>query len=388
MENGLSMYLFFILFFLIISCDQNRSIDENEKNIYISEINLDEELENIDPNNEDEKLEKEHKKNDEQVSISELNTKEYTTEKPNKISNSPVNKSLTQENLIPRWSYKDPNVGSYSSPKFKDLNKDGILDVVLGIGTEGSDDILDRYVIALDGLDGSEIWRVGSRNDMVNTAIFHDLNKDQVDDVLISGRDGEFIAINGSNGKLLWNLINRKNIKTLTGTWHNFYTPQVVPDQNEDGYDDILSAVTFFCDAIESNCNEKKTILVILDGLSGDIIYSDKTPEPDGSVEVYMPPILLPMKNNELNILYGTGGERHRGSLWRAPLSSIKNKTISDDSTSLFTGQEKGVMAPPSLADMNLDGINDIILATFEGDIIVIDGSTNKSHMEKRKFRI
>ena len=38
------------------------------------------------------------------------------------------------------------------------------------------------------------------------------------------------------------------------------------------------------------------------------------------------------------------------------------------------SGVAKGVMSPPSIVDMNLDGILDIVVSTFDGRLIAIDG--------------
>ena len=40
--------------------------------------------------------------------------------------------------------------------------------------------------------------------ELFGSAIFQDLTSDGIDDVIISGRSGQLLAINGFNGSLIW----------------------------------------------------------------------------------------------------------------------------------------------------------------------------------------
>ena len=58
--------------------------------------------------------------------------------------------------------------------------------------------------MAYNGVDGSLLWKRSSRDELFGSAIFQDLNSDGINDVIISGRSAQLLAIDGSNGALLW----------------------------------------------------------------------------------------------------------------------------------------------------------------------------------------
>lgn len=130
------------------------------------------------------------------------------------------------------WVQDIPDIGSLSSPRAVDLTNDGILDIVMGGG--GPEFASTEYgVFALDGKDG-----------VIGSPVFRDLNEDEIPDVIIGGRSSILYAINGKNGELFWeympdhdslDIVNDRSIL-------NFYNPQFIPDQDEDGIDDLLIA--------------------------------------------------------------------------------------------------------------------------------------------------
>ena len=69
--------------------------------------------------------------------------------------------------------------------------------------------------------------------------IFQDINSDAVNDVFISGRSGQLLAIDGTNGSLLWDYFPYNTNPSDSGVY-NFYNPQFIHDVDGDSYDDIL----------------------------------------------------------------------------------------------------------------------------------------------------
>lgn len=83
-----------------------------------------------------------------------------------------------------KWAQTIPNVGSMSSPVATDLNKDGIKDIVIGAG--GKEFVnTSEGVLALDGRDGTILWKVPARNQVVGSAICQDITNDGIDDIFI-----------------------------------------------------------------------------------------------------------------------------------------------------------------------------------------------------------
>ena len=74
-------------------------------------------------------------------------------------------------------------------------------------------------------------------------------------------------------------------------------------------------------------------------------------------------------------ILFGTGGETWTGALWETSLSAVMAGDLSG-ARALVSGSGKGMIAPPALADVDRDGRLDIIVATFDGRLIALSGST------------
>jgi len=109
--------------------------------------------------------------------------------------------SCSPEKKNADWLVHLHGQGTASSPRMADLNQDKLFDIVLGTG--GTENVpSDTAVIALDGSVGTLLWHVPGRNQIVGSAIFKDITRDQVPDVFIGGRTGELMAINGANGNV------------------------------------------------------------------------------------------------------------------------------------------------------------------------------------------
>ena len=119
------------------------------------------------------------------------------------------------------------------------MNNDGIEDVVIGAGVDGEPTPFG--VIAIDGANGNTLWTMETRNEMFNSAQFFDYNGDNVDDIIIGGRDAELRLIDGYTGDLMWEFWSNETDPNDMG-WYNFYTSQIISDQTGDGLPDILTA--------------------------------------------------------------------------------------------------------------------------------------------------
>lgn len=272
----------------------------------------------------------------------------------------------------PQWTVAD-NHPALSSPATADLNGDGVLDIVQGHGIDGGAEgtsgvhHTQEYVAAIDGASGTELWRVDGRDDLVGTATFVELTGDTTPDVVIGGRRADLVAINGATGNLLWSFYPNGG---TTGEWFNFYTSQPIADQNHDGVADIFTANG---GRIAEDGNSAHGYLFILSGADGSIIASSPVP---GTRETYMSALVIPAQAKKgATILFGTGGETHGGSLWRASLSSLMAGAL--DSKAIYTSADRGLIAPPAIAHFNNDCIYDVVVQAFDGTITAIDGATD-----------
>src|SRR5687768_5871433 len=192
------------------------------------------------------------------------------------------------------WQTFLPELGTYSSPRVADLNKDGTLDVVMGAGGR-EDHFSDSAVIALDGKTGKLLWKIPGVNQFVGSAQFSDVTGDGIPDVFIGGRWAELAAIDGSNGNLLWKFFpQRRQPNPADSGWYNFTTPQWVPDQDGDGTKDLIIANGGNALAAPHDANRPAGRLLVLGSRTGNILAQVEVP--DGK-ETYLSVVCLDRAN-------------------------------------------------------------------------------------------
>jgi hypothetical protein len=271
------------------------------------------------------------------------------------------------------WSSSLNNQGTYSSPRTVDLNKDGILDIIIGTGTK-EEVYTDTAAIAIDGASGKILWAIPGSNQYIGSAVFMDINNDQVPDVFIGGRWAQFTAINGKDGKSIWQFFpQRAKQDGSDGGWYNFTTPQFVPDQDNDNIPDLLMANGGDARAVPYDNNRPVGKLLVLSGKTGKILADVLVP--DGR-ETYMSVVCEKKANNNIDVLFGTGGETLPGHLYRTTLKDIMNGNISG-AIILASGQSKGFVSSPVYVDINNDSVRDIVCNAVDGRMLAINGKTD-----------
>jgi outer membrane protein assembly factor BamB len=268
------------------------------------------------------------------------------------------------------WDRSISGLGTFSSPRVADLNGDGTDDIVLGAGREEFL-LTDSGVIAIDGRTGQLLWHIATIDQMFGSAIFQDINGDSHPDVLISGRSSELIMIDGYRGKILWKF-NAKAPEHRGKDYFNFYNPQWIDDQDGDQLRDILVSNGGDVKVAAYDPNRKAGYLMILSAGSGKIL-SEAT-MPDGK-ETYMSVTVSPCANGkDWDILYGTGGETLGGNLFVSKLSDLKKGDLTN-AKRLDSAASRGYIGPAARADINGDGITEVILNSVDGRMIAFDGT-------------
>ncbi|MEM9831198.1 MAG: PQQ-binding-like beta-propeller repeat protein [Bacteroidota bacterium] len=276
---------------------------------------------------------------------------------------------------ITQWRADLPNVGTNSSVRLTDLTGDGILDIVLGTGYQELHPT-DTAVVALDGKDGKLLWHIAARDQIVGSAMLLDVTQDGIDDIFIGGRRAELMAINGQNGELLWEFYpagDSLDPGKVAGLY-NFYNPQRIPDQNQDGIEDLLIANGGDYLAEPNDPNRPPGHLMVVSSRTGELLATAEVP--DGK-ETYLSAVVADLNNNgSLDIIFGTGGETIGGGLYRTSLADVMKEDLSQ-AVLLATGSNKGFIAPPVLIDITLDGNLDIVANSVDGRMLAFDGKTN-----------
>lgn len=295
---------------------------------------------------------------------------------------SQLEKSRDDFNFEKVWSVELPEVAIFSSLRVADLNQDGVKDFVFGAGI--SEMVPTEIgVVAVSGASGKIMWTLPARDEIFGSANFLDINNDGILDVIIGGRGAILYAINGKTGEIIWKFFQEDNSNDPGEEGlYNFYNPQFIEDQNNDGIPDILISNGGDVTVAPYDPNRPPGNLMIIGAKEGELIARAEVP--DGK-ETYMSIVVAKMHKDEKDhtVIFGTGGETIGGNLYRTTLSEIMNEDLSN--SVLLTGSENhGFVAPPVLVDLNGNGFLDIVANGAEGKIIVISGEDNSILWEKK----
>jgi hypothetical protein len=198
---------------------------------------------------------------------------------------------------------------------------------------------------------------------------------DGVDDIFIGGRSCTLKGLDGKTGDVLWSFnpeayAHDSLLKLAT---LNFYSGVLIPDQNDDGYQDLLTQ-NGGNPKIGPGIWEGRTpgLLLIIDTKTGKIIAGDTMPD---GMESYMSPLAFKQKgDDEYSIIFGSGGETFGGNLYLAQLSELRKSELANARV-LVSENGHGFIAPPVLADINQDGFYDIIAISHASTITAISGA-------------
>ncbi|XP_033752716.1 uncharacterized protein LOC117336335 isoform X1 [Pecten maximus] len=309
------------------------------------------------------------------------------------------------------WRTKLSDYGTESCIRLMDADGDGILDVIVGIavGKDVSMMIVESSmatfcqnigmkepcaggVVAFRGYDGKLLWKVDAYSEVFGLNCHSvDANQDGNPDCIATGRLGTMMAIDVTKGAVIW----RESSTYIKREW-NIYSIAVIPDMDDDKVNDIVIAHGGDPTVAAEIHVRKAGWLMMISGRTGMPIGTHlEIPE---QKEVYISPVLHERRDGSQYILYGSGGEtvgglflaislpdmyRHvmglpKGTLVRNTRGAYDQwgfRTPSDiGEIELFRSDEKGVMVPPVLVDVNKDGVNDILMTGFDGTMALYNG--------------
>ena len=271
------------------------------------------------------------------------------------------------------WSKDFPVIGSQSSPRAIELNKDGVLDIVIGAGRNEFEKC-DSGILAFDGRSGDILWKQQASDQVYGSATFCDITGDSIKDIFIGGRSPQLKAIDGKSGALIWQYNHEQYARdpVMQFARYNFNNSVLIPDQNKDGIADLLTVNGGNALAEPySTVNRFPAVLMLLDSKTGQVIASDTMP--DGK-ESYITPLCFQKPgSNDLFIVFGTGGETIDGNLYVSTISDFLSHKLSS-ARIIATDTGHGFIAPATLADINGDGSLDIVAISHGSKAVAIDG--------------
>lgn len=270
------------------------------------------------------------------------------------------------------WSVTFPEIGIYSSPRAADLNGDGVKDLIFGTGKLEMQET-EIGIIALSGATGDTLWTLPSRDQMFGSANLIDITGDGTMDVIINGRAATLFAIEGATGRIIWEFLPDVTFQEAKEMGlFNFYNPQFIPDQTGDGLPDILVANGGDFTVPPYDPARPAGKLKVISTATGELLA--EAVMPDGK-EIYMSAVVAKLHPDAVDytVIFGTGGETIGGKLFAAGLQDVLNGDLSG-ATVLATGENKGFIAPPLLADIMNDGYLDIAVNSVDGRVLLFSG--------------
>lgn len=291
------------------------------------------------------------------------------------------------------WYHSYDSFRTESCIRVYDIDQDGLDDLIFGlVGIAETNPIAnisnqnEGLLMALRGLDGKQLWNISTKSEIVEINCLIDLDLDGRLDCIGSGRKHTLIGFDPHNGNVFWD----QSFTVDLNDNYNFYNPLILPfDYDQDEVKEFLVSAGGSL-MIPSNVHNTESGRILL--------FSGKTGHQIGK-DLILPEIshvspILHSINKNYYLLFGTGGETVVGGLYAQSLSNFFNFIIGNDSYNksnkvlknfsyvpdtnglynIYKSSSKGVIVPPVLADVTNDGIKDILILSFDGEILMLNG--------------
>lgn len=321
-----------------------------------------------------------------------------------------------------------------TSPELHDVNGDGIDDIIVAVDHSQCY----ATVIALESRTGSTIWENSVNFAVFAVRCIVDVNGDGTLDCLVSGRSGGFLALNSADGALLWSIdptlvfspynfyfpmvlpdMDNDGVDDIISVHGG--DPKYEPSDHErspaflvavsgktgqklmervpmpDGRESYMSPILF-------TVNQSDRF--VLFGSGGETVpgslWAVELKSLLMRVALYHTSLVTAGKTYVINtrtvnvclmdpddfdkvrpVFDSTRYDRNR-TMASTPIGHLKCPTLAHKQAlwneynlcmyEVVRGAEKGVILPPVIVDMTLDGVDDLVVSTYDGGTMVLDG--------------
>jgi outer membrane protein assembly factor BamB len=224
------------------------------------------------------------------------------------------------------WNFSTQGL-IYSSPALYDINSDGKLEIIFGS--------YDKNVYALDAETGVKIWNYSTGGKIASSPAVVNMNGDVL--IVFGSYDNKLYALN-STGNLLWQFEAGDKIESSPA----------IDDVNSDGIYEIAFG-----------SYDNKTYL--LNASNGQLIWSYPT-----NNWITSSPVIANIGGSKKVIIAS-----HDSNVYCFNANGSINWTFA-----IPTGGR--IQSSPSIADVDLDGVNDVILGSSDSRLYALSGLTGK----------
>uniref|UniRef100_A0A182PD56 FAM234A/B beta-propeller domain-containing protein n=1 Tax=Anopheles epiroticus TaxID=199890 RepID=A0A182PD56_9DIPT len=292
----------------------------------------------------------------------------------------------TQITVQSVWTRVIARVNSESPLRKLDVNGDGVEDVIVGYGIDemvdesirgyipqctsrktGITDLCGGGLLALNGIDGQTLWQRWTSFTIFSLKCSIDINADGGQDCVAAGRGGLILALDGRNGRILWELKDYSDLESYAEISIDLYTINVVHDLNSDGIADIMAV------HVEETQRAHGGHIKLISGATGAILRSIPTPFRE---EMFVPmQVLTTGPDGADAFLVVTGGQNSPGGVYVLKREHLMKYPGESAFEPIVRLESSGFMVPAVLSDLNGDGVEDIVVSSFNSTVYAFDGA-------------
>ncbi len=263
----------------------------------------------------------------------------------------------TNGKLKRAWRLDGPSA-VYCTPLVHDFNNDGFNDVV-AMRWDQSD------VILIDGATKSVAWKQFTGGNNIGAMAMAGINDDRVLDIIVPSGDGSLIAIDSSTGKRLW--------KRPLGKW--LRGEPLVVDLEQDGQDEIIVLANL--EPVEGQ--NSKIRMYVVNANDGNIRwFYEKQSKALSKRKIQARPVVVRVHDGQItnNISDQQTQTMIIATLCQDGVVAIDARTKKPVWQRTFDSE---LVSTPIVADVDRDQVGEVIFTSYDGQLIVLDLMTGKT---------